>query len=124
MATKTNSKTGGKTVAKRRGGGAPFWDSSGLFAALGFAFTVAATIVGVIVHAYLLSYRVDALEHDQASNVVAQKAQDQRMDGIQAQVNANQAAADKRESLLESSLREITVKLDTVQTTLNNLPRR
>lgn len=96
-----------------------FWTGETFFGAAGFAVTIATIIIGVILHAGLLAYRVDALEKSFAGVAAIHAAHEQRMTTIETTVQANFASADKRETLLERDFGDIKGKLDSIQAALN-----
>jgi TolA-binding protein len=98
-----------------------FWTGETVVGAVGTLVVVGGALLGLTGHAFLLSDHVAQLERDRDASRAAHAQSDDRMRDLEKTVAANRAEADKRESLVEKGLTDISTKLDTLQSSVDQL---
>jgi chromosome segregation ATPase len=98
-----------------------FWTGEAIVGAVGAVLVIGGALVGLTGHAYVLSDHVAQLERDRDATRTAHAQIQDRMRDLEKTVAANRAEADKRESLVEKGLSDINTKLDTLQSSVDQL---
>jgi len=98
-----------------------FWTGEAIVGAVSGALVVGGALVGLTGHAYVLSDHVAQLERDREASRAAHAQLEDRQRDLEKTVAANRAEADKRESLVEKGLTDINTKLDTLQSSVDQL---